>query len=368
MKQTLIFILTIVLFYSCKEETKIDTNFVISKFQENAHKINSLEYRIQRIDTFAQDGTVWNNSGVALIEKDKNDKIFGFSFYGKRDDVPLEYIYDAGNGFEISKESKSYEIEPGHYGFIGSPGGQMIHQNIFKLDTVYKNVSVVETDNSYLLSYEFENDTVYNVSDRIKVFELNKTNFFPIRIKQTSNNLGNKSVSQANFSDIKINEKVTNSIKELKQVFKDYAIIQQEEYTPNKLISEKLPLLELPDLFDNSNLVTINSDKLTLIDFWEVWCGPCIASFPKVENLKNKYSTKLNVIGIVSEDKENAIKLIEIKGTTFQNLIGNDDLKKTFGVNSWPTYFLVDNQGILQKEYFGFSDQIEKDIKELIEE
>lgn len=366
MKKTLIIILTLVLFYSCKEETKIDEKYVIAQFQENADKINSLEYRIQRIDTFAQDGTVWNNTGVALIEKDKKDKIFGFSFYGKRDDVPKEYIYDAGNGFEISKENKTYEIEPGHFGFIGSPGGQMVHQNIFKLDTVYKNISLEETENSYLLKYEFENDTVYNVSDRIKVFELNKTNFFPIQIKQTSSNLGNKSVSQANFSEIKINEEVKSSIKELKQNFKDYAIIQPEERLPNELLSKKLPLLELPDLFDNNNIVKVNSDKLTLIDFWEVWCGPCIASFPKVENLKNKYSSELNVIGIVSEDEENAIKLIKKKRTTFQNLIGNDELKKTFRVDSWPRYFLVDNDGIVQKEYFGFSEQIEADIKNII--
>ena len=196
-------LLGIVLFYSCKEENKIDKNFVIPKFQENAGKINSLEYRIQRIDTFAQGGAVWSNTGVALIEKDKNDKIFGFSFYGKRDDIPKEYIYDAGNGFEISKTDKTYRIEPGHFGLIGSPGGQMVHQNIFRLDTVYKHVSLSETENFYFVTYEFENDTVYNVSDRIKVYKLNKTDFFPIQIKQTSNQLGNKSVSIANFSDIK---------------------------------------------------------------------------------------------------------------------------------------------------------------------
>ena len=68
MKKSLVILLTIVFFCSCKEKTKIDTNDVIAKFQENAENINSLEYRMQRIDTFAQGGTVWNNSGVALIE------------------------------------------------------------------------------------------------------------------------------------------------------------------------------------------------------------------------------------------------------------------------------------------------------------
>ena len=124
--------------------------------------------------------------------------------------------------------------------------------------------------------------------------------------------------------------------------------------------------MELSDLFDKNTIIKVNNNKLTLIDFWEVWCSPCIASFPKVESLKNKFESELNVFGIVSEDYENAIKMVEKKGTTFQNLIGNNELEKEFGVNSWPRYFLVDKNGIVQKEYFGFSEQIEKDIKEFI--
>jgi hypothetical protein len=38
-----------------------------------------------------------------------------------------------------------------------------------------------------------------------------------------------------------------------------------------------------------------------------------------------------------------------------------------FSINSWPTYFLVDKNGVIRKEYFGFSEQIEKDIKEILE-
>lgn len=365
MKKSIIILLTLIIFCSCKEETKIDTNYVFKRFTENAGKINSLEYQIQQIDTF-QSGTVWNNTGIALIEKDKNDKVFGFSFYGKRDDVDYEYIYDDGNGFEISKTDKTYEVEPVDFGFIGSPGGQMVHPNIFRLDSIYKNVSLSETENSYLLSFEFENDTVYNVTDQIKVYELHKQDFFPIQITLKSKQLGNKSVSISKFSDVKINEKVTNSIKNLKQDFQNFTMIQPEETEPSTLLNKEIPLLELPDLFDKSKIVKVNSDKLTLIDFWEVWCGPCIASFPKVENLKNKFSSELNVIGIVSEDEEDAIKLIKKKGTTFKNLVGNDELKKIFRVDSWPRYFLIDKNGIVQKEYFGFSDQIEKDVKEFI--
>ena len=136
------FFYLIIILSSCKEK-KIDFKHVISNFNEQSKQIKKIEYKIQRIDTFAQDSEVWNKSGEVLIEKDNDDEIFGFSFYGKRDDIDKEYIYDAGNGFEISKTDKTYEVKPGHFGFIGSPGGQMVHPNIFRLDSVYKNRSLL---------------------------------------------------------------------------------------------------------------------------------------------------------------------------------------------------------------------------------
>ena len=368
MRKIVVFVIAVASLFSCKEKVVVDENYVIAKFKENSSKINSLQYRIQRIDTFAQGGTVWNNTGRAIIEKDKEDKVFGFSFYGKRDDIPKEYIYDSGKGFEISKRDSTYKLREGHYGFLGTPGGQMIPQNIFKLDSIYKKVTLSEKINSYMLTYEFENDTVYNVSDIIKTVELSKENFFPIKIKRTSNFLGNRSAHQVKLSEVKVNSDVKESIKDIKNSLQKFTILKQKKRGKNKLLNAELPKLSLPNLFDENEIVSIEKGKLTLIDFWEVWCGPCIAAFPKVEELKNKYVDRLNIIGIVSEDTKNAIALVKKKKITFLNLVGNKEVEKMFSVNGWPTYFLIDNKGVVQKEYFGFSEQIEEDIKKYIVE
>lgn len=355
-----------ILLTNCKKEQKIDAYYVTNKFKEYSDKVKKVEYKIQRIDTFAQGGTVWNNKGLALIEKDKNDEIFGFSFYSKRNDVPKEYVYDKGIGFEISKSNKTYETEQGNYDFIGSPGGQMIFRNIFKLDSVYKSINLIENDKNYILKYEFENDTTYNVTNIIKTVELTKNNFFPVKVTRTSLWNGNRTFSQTILSDIKFNEDVQNSITDYKSEFKDFEILQPEKRQANKLLDKELPKISLPNLLNRNEIINLPIGKLTLIDFWEVWCGPCIASFPKVEELKNKYPNDLKVFGIVSQDIENAIKLIKRKETTFTNLVGDEKLNAKFEITSWPRYFLVDKNGIVQREYFGFSEEIEKDIKQTI--
>ncbi|MFD2599044.1 thioredoxin domain-containing protein [Sphingobacterium corticis] len=42
--------------------------------------------------------------------------------------------------------------------------------------------------------------------------------------------------------------------------------------------------------------------KLLVIDFWASWCGPCLASFPKIDSLTSKYSD-LEFLKVTSEDQ-----------------------------------------------------------------
>ena len=75
--------------------------------------------------------------------------------------------------------------------------------------------------------------------------------------------------------------------------------------------------------FTDANFQTtvMESDKLTVIDFWAEWCGPCRAIGPVIEELATEYAGKVN-IGKVNVDV-------------------NPTLSMNFGITSIPAILFV---------------------------
>jgi len=58
----------------------------------------------------------------------------------------------------------------------------------------------------------------------------------------------------------------------------------------------------------NFDSEVINSTKLTLVDFWAEWCGPCRMVAPIIDELAEEYDGKITV-GKVNVDKEEELAM-----------------------------------------------------------
>jgi thiol-disulfide isomerase/thioredoxin len=137
--------------------------------------------------------------------------------------------------------------------------------------------------------------------------------------------------------------------------------------------------------------------KVVLLDFWAVWCGPCIRSFPELRQWHEQYADKgLTIIGLtdyfnyawneetglaakseseVSPEQEQAMLQ---KFATHHKLpfrIGiqagirtlDSEMAKYYKVNGLPYVVIIDQQGKVRLLRDGSGEQNAKDITELLE-
>jgi thiol-disulfide isomerase/thioredoxin len=130
--------------------------------------------------------------------------------------------------------------------------------------------------------------------------------------------------------------------------------------------------------------------KVVLLDFWAVWCGPCIATFPHLREWQEKYGDKgLAIIGLTnyyeydwndgekraskvagtSHDAEQAmlVKFAEHHGLKHRFGIQSDNsMSEYYGVTGIPHVVLIDQQGKIRLMRVGSGDKNAKDIGDLL--
>ncbi len=150
---------------------------------------------------------------------------------------------------------------------------------------------------------------------------------------------------------------------------------QQKLPSPNKALLALKDKDAPPFVLTSFKGIEVSSSqwngKVVLLDFWEVWCGPCLASMPKVEALYKKYRDKgLLVYGITCEKEQlaSARKMVEKRGVSLPVLVGGEAIQKQYGVNAVPLYVLINKAGKISFLSEGYSDEIQTAIQKALSE
>ena len=110
--------------------------------------------------------------------------------------------------------------------------------------------------------------------------------------------------------------------------------------------------------------------KYVMIDFWGVWCGPCVAEMPKVKEYADKYADKLTILGINSGDtKEKMMNFLNKNEYKWQQVMsekGTNDLVLKFNVAGFPTKFIIDPEGKILHRYLGGSEEAFVELDKLL--
>jgi thiol-disulfide isomerase/thioredoxin len=113
--------------------------------------------------------------------------------------------------------------------------------------------------------------------------------------------------------------------------------------------------------------------KVVLVDFWASWCAPCNAAMPQLEKLSKEFPADQFVVLGVNVDKklEDARRALERRPVTYANASDPTGmLPKRFGLETMPTTYLIDQNGVVRLVHRGFRngdmDEIRAQIEKLL--
>ena len=131
-------------------------------------------------------------------------------------------------------------------------------------------------------------------------------------------------------------------------------------------VGEAAPQFTLPSLQQNQAISLKQfQGKVVYLDFWASWCAPCRTAFPLLSKLQHKLKAQgFEVVAInLDEDKANAERFIKEFAVDFTVLRdAKGEWADKFVIESMPTSFIIDKQGIIKHIHHGFTSD---DIVEL---
>lgn len=215
----------------------------------------------------------------------------------------------------------------------------------------------------------------FDMGDPTSVYEIwmSKSNDLPYKIRREMSH----NISAYTCFDAQINKLAVTGIKVTDYIPEDYEVREYGKKYDTKpktdLTGKKAPDWTLMDIKEQMVSLSELKSKVVLIEFTGIGCGPCVASIPFLNELKNKYSADdLTVVGIETWNRKthSLQNYANRHAIGYMFLSGNDEIVDNYQVGlAAPAFFILDENRIIRKIVRGYSpENAGKEISNLINE
>ncbi len=117
------------------------------------------------------------------------------------------------------------------------------------------------------------------------------------------------------------------------------------------MLGQAAPRLELSGWAGGELSLDSRTGKILVVDFWATWCGPCLMAIPHNNQLARKYADRgVLLLGACGSGRgeEKMAYYAELLQLQYPTAIASPATTAAWKVQWWPTYAVVDRNGILR--------------------
>ncbi|MEZ4334614.1 MAG: TlpA disulfide reductase family protein [Myxococcota bacterium] len=97
--------------------------------------------------------------------------------------------------------------------------------------------------------------------------------------------------------------------------------------------------------------------KVVYLDFWASWCAPCLKAVPEIEAIRKEFAGKSFQVVAVNLDQQpkKALRFLEKNPVGYPSASDpKGRLPQQFGLETMPTSYLIDGDGVIRYVHRGF--------------
>ena len=145
----------------------------------------------------------------------------------------------------------------------------------------------------------------------------------------------------------------------------------RSDEVPHPLVGAEAPDCELPLLEGgHQKLSEIEGKKVVVLDFWALWCAPCLEALPSIDKVATKFAdhdVAFFAVNLGDETEEIRKYLDQHELKLPISIDPKSELSELFHAESIPMTVIVDKQGVVQVVHVGFGSSLEQTLSDEIE-
>ena len=156
-----------------------------------------------------------------------------------------------------------------------------------------------------------------------------------------------------------------------------YSLYEKQSHSPvvteKTVVIDHLPAFTYKDLQGNMRSSREWSDKVVVLNFWATWCPPCKKETPDFIKTQDKYSQKVQFVGIAIDDARPVQEFADSFGINYPTLLGDMDaieISRQLGnrFSGLPFTAIFDREGQLRHKQTGEMKlaELEKQLQPLL--